>query len=121
MACERCLYCGTAQVLAANERGTKFVVLSNPEFLAEGTAMKDLENPGTTVLQQTIRQQIRRQASQPCMQIACSSAGRRPRRGCAQSPNSFRFMSDGHVRSCAAHSSFHLSCVLSARNRATSD
>ena len=45
-----CLYCGTAQVLAANERGTKFVVLSNPEFLAEGTAMKDLENPGTTVL-----------------------------------------------------------------------
>jgi UDP-glucose 6-dehydrogenase len=35
------------QVLAANERGTKFVVLSNPEFLAEGTAMKDLENPGT--------------------------------------------------------------------------
>ena len=50
MAFERCLYCGTAQVLAANERGTKFVVLSNPEFLAEGTAMKDLENPGTTVL-----------------------------------------------------------------------
>ncbi len=32
-------------VLAANSNGAKFQVLSNPEFLAEGTAIADLENP----------------------------------------------------------------------------
>ncbi len=33
------------KVLAANSNGAKFQVLSNPEFLAEGTAIADLENP----------------------------------------------------------------------------
>jgi UDPglucose 6-dehydrogenase len=32
-------------VLEANSTGGKFQILSNPEFLAEGTAMADLENP----------------------------------------------------------------------------
>jgi UDPglucose 6-dehydrogenase len=32
-------------VLAANSPNGKFQILSNPEFLAEGTAMADLENP----------------------------------------------------------------------------
>lgn len=32
-------------VLRANSKNGKFQVLSNPEFLAEGTAMADLENP----------------------------------------------------------------------------
>ncbi len=32
-------------VLAANSSGAEFQVLSNPEFLAEGTAIADLENP----------------------------------------------------------------------------
>ena len=32
-------------VLEANSAGGKFQILSNPEFLAEGTAMADLENP----------------------------------------------------------------------------
>ena len=32
-------------ILAANTRGIRFQVLSNPEFLAEGTAMSDLQNP----------------------------------------------------------------------------
>jgi hypothetical protein len=33
-------------ILAANARGHKFEVLSNPEFLAEGTAIADLQLPG---------------------------------------------------------------------------
>jgi UDPglucose 6-dehydrogenase len=33
------------RVLHANARGLQFEILSNPEFLAEGTAMSDLEHP----------------------------------------------------------------------------
>ena len=33
------------RVLNANSAGSNFTILSNPEFLAEGTAMSDLENP----------------------------------------------------------------------------
>ncbi|CEL95669.1 unnamed protein product [Vitrella brassicaformis CCMP3155] len=39
------------RVLEANEKpDVKFVILSNPEFLAEGTAMKDLEKPDRVLL-----------------------------------------------------------------------
>jgi len=43
------------RVLAANERqsggiGKRFWILSNPEFLAEGTAMKDLDNPDRVLI-----------------------------------------------------------------------
>jgi len=39
-----------SRVLKVNERGHKFQVLSNPEFLAEGTAIADLLNPDRVLI-----------------------------------------------------------------------
>ena len=33
------------EILGESPNGHNYQVVSNPEFLAEGTAMKDLENP----------------------------------------------------------------------------
>merc|ERR1712087_835766 len=38
------------RVVTANEGEHKFWILSNPEFLAEGTAMKDLSNPDRVLI-----------------------------------------------------------------------
>lgn len=38
------------RILEANSRGRNFQILSNPEFLAEGTAMADLDNPDRVLI-----------------------------------------------------------------------
>lgn len=38
------------QILAENRTGATFAVLSNPEFLAEGTAIRDLEKPDRVLI-----------------------------------------------------------------------
>jgi len=38
------------RVLEANDKGLKFQILSNPEFLAEGTAMTDLRDPDRVLI-----------------------------------------------------------------------
>jgi len=38
------------QILSANQAGGTFAVLSNPEFLAEGTAIRDLQQPDRVLI-----------------------------------------------------------------------
>ena len=39
-----------SRILRSNQKGLKFEVLSNPKFLAEGTAIRDLEDPDRVLI-----------------------------------------------------------------------
>lgn len=39
-----------SRILHSNTKKLKFQILSNPEFLAEGTAIRDLENPDRVLI-----------------------------------------------------------------------
>lgn len=39
-----------SRILHSNPKGLKFQIISNPEFLAEGTAINDLENPDRVLI-----------------------------------------------------------------------
>ena len=39
-----------SRILHSNSKGLKFQIISNPEFLAEGTAINDLENPDRVLI-----------------------------------------------------------------------
>jgi hypothetical protein len=43
------------RVLSSYDRGFEFQILSNPEFLAEGTAMTDLESPSRVLIGEWLR------------------------------------------------------------------